>query len=620
METSPRQSSISPAVFILTALATLLLLAHAAYYYPFLSDDALISLRYADRLLEGHGLTWTDGHPVEGYSNLLWILLVALLGLFRMDLILAARLLGVLGMALVVFTLARWRPGGRSGAPSWLPPLAGTVFFVASAPIAVWSIGGLEQPLLAALLALSLPLTFRVIEDESPELRTVLALSLFLGLLCLTRPDGPLFSVAAFVSIMLGRRLDHGRFPRLTHLAALASLPVLLYGGQLAFRLAYYGEWVPNTALVKVPLGVYRLREGAEFAAEGLGSLLPFSAFAVLYLLLSLSSPQRRSRSIPLLMIVALWSAYVVFLGGDAFPAYRQLVPVVVCLAFALVEMTDWALSAGRSAPGRLRAIWVGGLLILTGVPFVAHQFLHPFNRLAVEERWEWDGKVLALVLKKAFDEEQPLLAVTAAGCLPYWSELPSLDMMGLNDYYIPRHPPEDAGEGLIGHDLGDGDYVLRRRPDLIVFTVGNIWGEFRSGRELQAKPEFFDLYAPVRIRGTEPHEHRAVVWMLRDSPKVGIVREPDRVRVPGYLLLGRETDYAYLNAEEELVMPLHPGQSAQVTINAIPSSGWEFEIVGKHTEDLRLEPRASLNSLIVVVSARGDQTAKIEEIVLRRK
>ena len=43
-----------------------ILLLNAWHYYPFLSDDALISLRYARRMLTGHGLSWTDGQPVEG--------------------------------------------------------------------------------------------------------------------------------------------------------------------------------------------------------------------------------------------------------------------------------------------------------------------------------------------------------------------------------------------------------------------------------------------------------------------------------------------------------------------------------------------------------------------------
>src|SRR5262245_5805192 len=78
------------------------LLIHIRHYWPFLSDDALISLRYARRLLDGHGLTWTDGPRVEGYSNLLWVLLTALAGALGLDLIVAARLLGVVGMAAVI--------------------------------------------------------------------------------------------------------------------------------------------------------------------------------------------------------------------------------------------------------------------------------------------------------------------------------------------------------------------------------------------------------------------------------------------------------------------------------------------------------------------------------------
>ncbi len=61
---------------------------------PFFADDAFISLRYAQRLLAGSGLTWTDGEAVEGYSNLLWVLACAGLGALGFDLVFAARLLG----------------------------------------------------------------------------------------------------------------------------------------------------------------------------------------------------------------------------------------------------------------------------------------------------------------------------------------------------------------------------------------------------------------------------------------------------------------------------------------------------------------------------------------------
>jgi len=40
-------------------------------------DDAFISFRYARNLVEGHGLVFNLGERVEGYTNLLWTLWIA---------------------------------------------------------------------------------------------------------------------------------------------------------------------------------------------------------------------------------------------------------------------------------------------------------------------------------------------------------------------------------------------------------------------------------------------------------------------------------------------------------------------------------------------------------------
>ena len=71
----PRASWRWTALAALPALALFAL--QAGWPWPFFSDDSFISLRYAARLLAGEGLTWTDGERVEGYSNLLWVLLTA---------------------------------------------------------------------------------------------------------------------------------------------------------------------------------------------------------------------------------------------------------------------------------------------------------------------------------------------------------------------------------------------------------------------------------------------------------------------------------------------------------------------------------------------------------------
>ena len=57
-------------------------------------------------------------------------------------------------------------------------------------------------------------------------------------------------------------------------------------------------------------------------------------------------------------------------------------------------------------------------------------------------------------MLKEAFGDQQPLYAVDNAGCLPNFSGLPALDMLGLNDHYLAHHPPPNIGTGYLGHEL----------------------------------------------------------------------------------------------------------------------------------------------------------------------
>ena len=264
-----------PATSVLLAVcATLpflaLLLLNVRSYWP-LSDDA-IPLRYARRLLDGHGLSWTDGQPVEGYSNLLWVLLTAAAGLFGAGPGRRARTGGV-----AATQPDRWHISTWSAYPirtAWFPVVAGLLFVSLAAPIAVWTIGGLEQPLFGALLAISIPLLFDVLDSAEPSRRSLGWLSLVLGLLCLTRPDGPLFAgVAAAVVLVLRRS------PALS--ARLLIFATLFFTAQFAVRLLYYGELVPNPALVKIAATKARWLFGWKYLKGGIAALAPFSYVAM---------------------------------------------------------------------------------------------------------------------------------------------------------------------------------------------------------------------------------------------------------------------------------------------------------------------------------------------------
>ncbi|HVX12984.1 MAG TPA: hypothetical protein VHC22_17505 [Pirellulales bacterium] len=314
-----------------------LLVAQSAYYYPFLADDALISLRYSSRLLEGKGLTWTDGQPVEGYSNLLWTLLVAVQGACGIDLILGARLLGVACMASVSVAAACWYLRRQPAGAVALPLTLGVLFFSCSSPIAVWMIGGLEQPLFAALIAAAVPLAFAAIDDTHPRIRTLFCLSFVLGLLCLTRPDGPLFTVAVLAALTLARLFDRRTMPW-REAVLIATLPVVFWAAQMLFRIGYYGSYVPNTALVKIAPSMQRFWEGIHYVVRGLNSLAPWSYLALASLAGLTLRKESRGRAVLLSLMVGLWLVYIASVGGDIFPAFRHLVPIVAILMYAIVE------------------------------------------------------------------------------------------------------------------------------------------------------------------------------------------------------------------------------------------------------------------------------------------
>ena len=541
---------VSPVAAALLVASVVVLAINVSLYYPFISDDALISLRYSSRLLDGHGLTWTAGQPVEGYSNLLWVLLVAVMGFAGLDLVFAARLLGLLCSTAILWAVLFTSLRPARVAVDWLPASVALLFVSLSAPIAVWTIGGLEQPLVGALLAASVPLMYLALDAQTPPgagQRHLLGLSLVLGLLAITRPDGPVFAVVAAATLLLA---GPGRWwSRVTGSLVVLCFPALLYGAQLVFRYAYYGELVPNTALVKFAPSAVRRADGLAYLWSGVQALSPFSLIASTAMVGLLALPKYRPKAIYLLALSATWSAYVVVIGGDVFPAFRHLVPLVVVFAFALIELLRFAAQYIAGRP------WVTtaavGLLLVQFISFATGQYAHEQSQRAVTERWEWQCKDLGVFLKTAFAVQQPLLAVTAAGCLPYWSELPSLDMLGLNDYYLPRHPPLDLGTGPIGHELGDGAYVLGREPDIIVFHLGN-GPMFRSGTEMAGMSKFQERYVPVTVR-IEGLDYAPLIFFDRDSTKIGITRSASVVTVPGFLFRSA-TSEAYLSRTGTLV------------------------------------------------------------------
>jgi arabinofuranosyltransferase len=336
----------------LAALGSLVALLAHAWSYRFLTDDAFIAFRYARNLARGAGLVFNPGHErVEGYTSFLWVLVLA--GTDRLGIapeIVAPWLSGAATVALwALLAWAAWRwsaPEGRAWA--LLVPLLG---LAATRSIAVWSTSGFETRWFEALVFAG---TLRLTVELEAGRRALPWSGLLLGLGAWTRPEGVLLGLCAYGSAV-ALTLARGGWRELP--LRNAGPFVLLVAGHLLFRLAYYGEWLPNTYFAKVG-GRWWWDSGARYL---LAFVLEYGLYLWVPLLLvgmrTLIAERHAS-------LVALTGAVLVPLllsvaavGGDHFE-YR---PLDLCFPFLLLLLGQGARRWWRSPLGR-----VGLALVLT--------------------------------------------------------------------------------------------------------------------------------------------------------------------------------------------------------------------------------------------------------------
>lgn len=312
--------------------------------YFSLFDDAMISMRYAWNLAHGHGLVWNIGERVEGYSNLLWTLVMAVpASLF--DKPTAVLVVQGMGVALLIVLALLCRQLAVELLPRENLPGRPVLLFLAFAcaflyyPLLYWVLMGMETGLVAVMLMAALVETIALVKrGRAKDLRW---LALISGLAYLTRADTavftvPLFAVACLAEIRSRRRM------RLLAFAALMFFSFPL--AQQAFRLAYYGTTLPLTYILKVsgvPLGV-RVHDGILYVREFLQQthlLFPVAVVAIVLVF-------RRERLVPLLAIAGL-VLYNIYVGGDGLDYYRLMAPsvpvVLVGVCVSIYELAYWA-------------------------------------------------------------------------------------------------------------------------------------------------------------------------------------------------------------------------------------------------------------------------------------
>lgn len=617
--------TMSKRLLILTLAFFTLVIALGAWSYRFaITDDAFISLRYSERLLEGKGLTWNDGERVEGYSNLLWVLLCAALGLMGIELVLAAQIGGLLcTLGLLPVYIAAF-PLGRSFMRA-LPALTALAFFCSSPAVLHWAVGGLEQPLAMLLLGLGLTFMLGLFSERGGKDRQALCAGVCFGLMALTRPDVVLFGGLAALLYPLLTRFGHGA---LRH-ALLIGLPVALcYGGQLAFRYWYYDALVPNTALIKLSLNERFVKYGLRYLGLGSARFAALILTALVGVVACWRLKYQREMALLLAVQAIAWCGYMTMMGGDVNWLWRHFLPAVVLWCFLAALLVRAVAERGTKCDQR-------DLLIVLPFALLLHLFLQwqdveahvagnqdpaKIPSLIARANDLGSGETIGTFLNRAFRDEQPLVALDNAGGVPFYSKLPSLDMLGLNDSYIARNPSRPPGSGFIGHDIGNGAYVLRRQPDLIFFCgAGGIKDPcFWGGKEMLATPEFHESYINLQLF-IPKLDWPLSMWTRRESAKVGIRRAPDLVIIPGYLFANEEPLNLELSADGKLLTTLASDQRVRLKDLSLLPGRWRAAVEpaasGARVEPEDLETSIETPRVTLVLENTGATPARVESV-----
>lgn len=438
-------------------------------------DDAFISMRFAENFAEGRGIVYNEGERVEGYTNFLWVVLLGAGHFAGLDLVTLSQVLGIIfsaGTLFLLFFLSRILPS----LPLQISALA-TLLLGTCGVFTSWMMAGMETPMVAFWVLLALLLHGRTREGTHHWVWAV-ATGLSCTLAAMSRPDAGL----VFGIIMMDRFLLWLREGNRGILVAGAAF-ACSYGPYFLWRYWYYGHLLPNTFYVKVGGTMDQAFLGLDYTGGFMWACFFILAPAFAAFMISGRAFDRPALRTAAVALVGLHMAYVTCVGGDFMPSYRfyaSILPVLCLLA---------AMSVVACRPRTM--VTLAFALVALGYN-VAMILDHPqIGDRAGKGNVSRVGKRVGLWLHEHAPKDA-LLATNTAGSIPFYSKLTTIDMLGLCDETI-AHRNLPLGRGTIGHEKGDGRYVLSRKPDYIQFgsASGSDRASFLGDREIARSPEF---------------------------------------------------------------------------------------------------------------------------------
>ncbi len=305
-----------PSLVRTALIGALLLLAGTTLASAWLCDDAFITFRTVENVVDGHGARWNVTERVQAYTHPLWMLLLTAVRAVTGEIVVSSMIVSLLVTWTAVVLLV-----GGARERSWL-----TVVLVGglalSRSFVDYSTSGLENPLVHLLVVV-------LLREWWSERRSPLRITAIVSALLLCRLDLAML-IAPLLVTLLWQRRDR----RTLGAMVLGAIPLIAWE---FFSIIYYGVPFPNTAYAKLGAGL----PAGEYVTRGftyLGASAAFDPLAAVLIVggMAVAAARRRPSELVVAVGVLLYLGYVVRIGGDFMAGRFLTVPLLVAVALLL--------------------------------------------------------------------------------------------------------------------------------------------------------------------------------------------------------------------------------------------------------------------------------------------
>ena len=437
--------------------ASILFLAVWIYLFNgLIYDDAYIAFRFSSNWATGHGPIWNVGeNPVEGFSSFAWVLIGTIFQLVGILPHVIMPWVGVAAWLASALLLPKMIDAVNPGEHTRLDQAIKILTFlalIANAAIGFQAFHGLETSLFLLLILL---FVYQALISHTT--RDYIKLAVFSLFLITARPDGaavilPIWALAFLLSP--GERKN-------VLIGAFVSIGLIgLYSGA---KWLYFGYPVPNTFYIKEATDGLA---GESYVKDYLTLLSPLLIFLV-YACGRLGLVRVITDKMFMFLITPSILFCVAYLGINPIlgNVYRFLIPTLPLFILAGLRVYFLAKNQPEDLPRQKLRLSLGSeallffaLALITINVFFNFKVYRDYAFLryyssATNENLKPHG--IELKAANALSPV-PLLATGDIGAIPYFSNLPTLDVIGLADETI-------AHQGLTHA------YIQARKPDLLI-------------------------------------------------------------------------------------------------------------------------------------------------------